>query len=370
MESVASLEPAGAGGARRVTQVLPLRALDIVSPAPRAIWNDVVAADPHALVTQTPAWTDALCANPLYVDASRLYITPLGRQMIVPMVRRRGFPGRLRMEASLAAHWGFGGILAADGVTSDDVRIVLSDLQQRRALRQTIRPNPLDQELWAAHSADVVRVDRRAHVIDLTAGADAVWSAFRSNARRAVRSAEKHGVTVEHDTRGRLLPQFFDLLELSRERWSKQLHEPAWLARIRNRGMDSLEKWQRISAALDGRCHVWLASVDAKPAAGIIVLQGRNAHYTRGAMDKDVAGPSYANYALHWQALQHACAEGSQAYHMGESGTSTSMARYKEQFGARPYDYEELRIERLPLTRADHAIRSAVKRVVGFKDAE
>ena len=353
-----------------MTSVLPLRALDVVSPVPRAIWNDVADSDPHTLVTQTPAWTDALCANPLYRDASRLYITPLGRHIVVPMVRRRGLPGRMRMEASLPAHWGFGGIIAIDGATNDDVRIVLGDLQHRHVLRQTIRPNPLQHELWAAHGADIVRVPRRAHVIDLTDGADAVWSAFRSNARRAVRSAEKRGVAVEHDTRGRLLPAFFELLELSRVRWSRQLHEPAWLARLRNRATDSLEKWQRISAALDGQCHVWLASVDAKPAAGIIVLQGANAHYTRGAMNKDVAGPSYANYALHWQALQHACEQGSRSYHMGESGTSTSMARYKEQFGAQPYDYEELRIERLPLTRADQAVRSTVKRVVGFKDAE
>ena len=353
-----------------MTQVLPLRALEIVSPAPRAIWNDVAAADPHALVTQTPAWTDALCASGFHRDASRLYVTPLGRNIIVPMVRRRGLPGRTRMEASLPAHWGFGGVLAPDGATTDDVRIALSDLQQRRVLRQTIRPNPLHHDMWAAHTSGVVRVPRRAHVIDLAGGPDAVWDNFRSNARRAVRSSEKKGVTVEHDTQGRLLPQFFGLLELSRVRWSKQLHEPAWLARMRNRATDSIEKWQRISATLAGQCHVWIASVDAKPAAGIVVLMGRNAHYTRGAMDKDVAGPSYANYALHWRALQLACEQGARSYHMGESGTSTSMARYKEQFGARPYDYEELRIERLPLTRADTAIRSTVKRVVGFKDAE
>ena len=44
---------------------------------------------------------------------------------------------------------------------------------------------------------------------------------------RAVRSAEKHGVTVEHDTCGRLLPAFFEVRELSRVRWRRQLHEPA-----------------------------------------------------------------------------------------------------------------------------------------------
>jgi hypothetical protein len=54
---------------------------------------------------------------------------------------------------------------------------------------------------------------------------------------------------------------------------------------------------------------------------------------------------------------------------MGESGTSASLARYKEHFLAQPVPYAEYRFERVPLTRADVAARSLVKRAIGFKDA-
>ena len=66
---------------------------------------------------------------------------------------------------------------------------------------------------------------------------------------------------------------------------------------------------------------------------------------------------------------QLACELGCTAYHLGESGQSASLAQYKEKFGARPVDYAELRMERLPYTRTDQAARSAVKKVLGFRDA-
>jgi hypothetical protein len=351
-----------------VIQVLPAIASEIISPAPRDIWRDVAQADPDTLVTQTPGWTDALCASPQWEDVSRVYVTPGNRLLVVPMVRRRGLPTRLGTAASMPTHWGFGGVLAPGGVTTDDVNVVLRESATRPFVRQMFRPNPLHAAQW--NTGGTTRVARTAHVINLELGAEGVWKAFKSNARRAVRSSEKKGVTVEHDTRGALLPEFFGLLEISRKRWAMQLHEPAWLARRRNSAIDTLAKWQRISAHLDGGCHVWIARVDGAPAAGIIVLQGANAHYTRGAMDKALAGPSYANFALHWRAIQEACAAGARSYHMGESGTSESMARYKEQFGAQRVDYAELRIERMPLTRADTLLRSSVKRVIGFKDPE
>ena len=86
-------------------------------------------------------------------------------------------------------------------------------------------------------------------------------------------------------------------------------------------------------------------------------------------MNKELAAPTCANHLLEWLAIRSACAAGCDAYHLGESGPSRSLARYKEQFGARPVDYAEHRFERLPLTRADTLARSAVKRALRFRDA-
>ena len=56
------------------------------------------------------------------------------------------------------------------------------------------------------------------------------------------------------------------------------------------------------------------------------------------------------------------------AYNLGERGRSTTLSRFKEKFGARPHDYAELRLDRLPWTRSEAAARAVVKRILGFRD--
>jgi hypothetical protein len=339
----------------------------VVSPVPRADWQAVWRADPDALPTQQPGWTDAATTARGTVDASRLYVTDDGRRLVLPMVRRGVGPAGV--EASMPVHWGFGGLVAEGGVGPEDVRLVLDDLVSRRVARQSIRPNPLHAAAYEQYApAGAISVARRAHVLDLRSGVDVVWKGFADSRRRAIRKAERSGVEVEEDATGRLLPEFFALLEHSEQRWAQQQHEPAWLARWRARLRDTLPKWQAIARHLDGGCRVWLARHDGVPVAAIIVLFGANAHYTRGAMDKDRAGPLRANDLLMWRAIQAACAEGAGTFHLGESGESRSLADYKERFGARPVEYPELRFERLPITRADRLARSAVKRLVRFRE--
>jgi hypothetical protein len=161
---------------------------------------------------------------------------------------------------------------------------------------------------------------------------------------------------------------FYALWERSLARWAAQQHEPVWLARRRGHHRDPYAKLERIARTLGDACRVWVAWHDGEPAAALIVLQGTNAHYTRGAMDKDLAGPTRANYLLHRLAIEDACAAGCRRYHMGESGRSASLAQFKTRFGARPHPYAEYRLERVPLSAADAGLRTAVKRAIRFRD--
>jgi hypothetical protein len=342
---------------------------DVVSPAPRALWDATRLEDPDSIPTQAPAWTDAVCAAGRWVDASRLYRVDGGRRIVVPAVRRR-VGGSFGVEASMPTHWGFGGLIADGGVTAADVRLVLDDLAARRIVRQSIRPNPLHGHLYRdAAPRGSVEIARRAHVLDLAGGVDVVWKGFSTSRRKAIRKAEKSGVEVECDATGRLLPEFFQLYASAEARWAEQQHEPMALARFRRRFRDTLEKWQTIAAHLDGGCRQWVARHNGRPVASIIVLFGVNVHHTRGVMDKDLAAPVRANDLLYWRAIQAACETGAESYHLGESGTSGPLSEYKERFGARPFDYPELRLERLPITRADNAARTVVKRMIGFRDS-
>jgi hypothetical protein len=280
--------------------------------------------------------------------------------MVLPLLRRRG------IVSSLPEGLGMGGLVGAPR-TSDAVAQVLQDLQGATPLSLRIRPNPLEADLWrSARPERAVAVPRRAHVLDLSPGPDALWDQLHKSTRRSIRKAQKAELEIVCDTEGDLLDEFDHLYGLSVQRWAGNQNEPLLLARWRNRGRGSAGRLR--TRAVGSGFQLWVARVDGQPAAAIIVLVGSVAHYTKGAMDRELASPTRANHLLQWSAIEAAAAKGCPTYHMGDTGTSTSLARFKESFGAQPVDYEELRLERLPLTRADRHLRSAVKRVVGFRE--
>jgi hypothetical protein len=338
----------------------------VISPAPRQAWAELLAADPQALVSQTPAWLDCVCSVTGARDASRLYDFGGGRTLLLPLVRLRRRPGTY---ASFPPAWGFGGLVGYDP-TACEVRAVLSDLRDHCGLSVRVRPNPLQHAVWdAAKPFGVAALERRAHAIDLSEGFDHVWShGFSGRARNHVRRAEKAGVTVEVDSTGRLVPVFYDLFERSVERWASKQNEPLALARLRARRRDPLPKLRRMVEDLDGAARLSVAYAGDRPAAAILVLQGANAQYTRGAMDIEIAGPTRANYLLHRVAIEDACRSGCATYQMGETGDSRSLAQFKEALGARPYPYAEYLHERLPLSAVDGGARRAAKRILGFRD--
>ena len=346
--------------------------MNVTCPAPRSAWRELLAVDGEALVAQSPEWVDAVCAGGGYEDASRLYETTRGTRLVLPLVRRRGpWPKAFAPRYSMPHAWGMGGLLADRPVRREDVAEVIADLASGPALRTAIRPNPLHGGLWASaiNGSGVAAIDRCAHVIDLDGGPDAVFKRFGRSARAGVRKAERSGVEIECDSTGRLVPVFYELLELSVRRWASQQHEPLALAQWRARRRDPLEKFVRIASALGDTLKVWVAWKDGVPAAAMLVLLGANASDTRGAMNKEIAGPTNANDLLQWRAIEDACEAGCRSYHLGESGTSRSLAHFKEKFGARPVPYSEYRIERLPLTRAEGLSRNLVKRTLRFRDA-
>ena len=342
----------------------------VTSPAPRDTWRAVLASDPTALVFQTPEWMDCICRFGPYEDVSRLYELPDGRRLVLPIVRRRNLPGPLMSEASLPTSWDPGGIVAPGGVRAEDLITVLSDLADRRILRISLRPGPLDAPAWAlARPPDAVVVPRLAHVLELDGGFERVWKKrFTGRARTAVRKAERAGLEVERDTTGRLVPVAYELFERSIDRWATRQHEPLALARWRHRRRDPIRKFELIAETLGKACRTWVAWQGTKPAAAALVLQGGNASYVRGMMDKNLAGPTCANYLLQRLAIEEACEAGCRYYDMGETGGSDSLALFKTSFGARAYRYAEYHIERLPITAFDRRARRLAQRVIGFHD--
>lgn len=345
---------------------------EVVDPAPRDEWRAVLAGDTRALPEHAPEWVDAVCATGPYRDASRLYDTEDGRQFVLPLVRRTGPAGTGGWLQSFPPAWGIGGVVGA-GLDVEVVGRILADLRATGALRIGIRPDPLRYGIWAkaadASSVAVTRIPRRAHVLDLEGGPDAVFARMSQSGRRGIRLAERAGVRVEVDRTGELLDDYYRLYLSSLTRWAARQNEPVTLARLRGTRRDPLEKLKTISSALGKNVAVALAYRDDVPVAGTITLLGQSAHYTRGAMDAELVGNSHAPDLLQWHLLQLACELGCEVFHLGESGSSASLAQYKEKLGARAVDYAEFRLERLPYTRVDRAARTTVKKLLRFRDA-
>jgi hypothetical protein len=343
-------------------------AVEVFSPAPRDLWQKAISADSDALLSQTPGWLDTICAVDGWTDASRLYVWPSGRHLVLPMVGKR-IGGIGAIEDSYPPGWGFGGLVGDAHVTPDEAAAVFADLTSRRVFLQHICPNCLQGDAWLQI---IPRGERRtavsfrnAHVVDLEGGTGAIWKRFSENARRGIRKAEKQGLEVECDTTGRLLGTFEELWLLSTQRWAAQLGEPVWLGRLRGRRLNPQNRWRQIAERTGGGVVIWLARHYGEPVAAIVILRGPNDHYTRGAMHKELAGPTRANFLLHWLAIQDAFRRGARWYQMGLSGVGgDQVTRFKENFGARGYAFPELRLERLPITYVKGIARATAKRLI------
>jgi Acetyltransferase (GNAT) domain len=355
--------PMGDGTMMRGMSVSALAPVSIVSPAPRDVWDRLIASDPNSLPSQTGRWLDAVCSVAGLEDASRLYQAGDGRLVVLPLVRRKvlGVP---LLEASLPYGWGPGGLVAERGLLRpDDVRAVLADLTSRRVPLVRLRPSAATGMIWdEAVPPATIRRPHMAQTLDLRGGFDEVWHArFKSDTRSRVRRAERHGVVIERDDTGRLISVFQELYRKSVARWARHDGRHLLLARWRAARQEPNSKLRTVSAVMGASCRTYVAFVDGRAAAAIVVLLGgAGAAYWRGAMDEHTIGKTYANYLLHCTAIKDACDAGCSAYHMGDSAPGSKLAQFKSRFGAEERQYASYRIERVPLTAATDLARGTV----------
>jgi hypothetical protein len=336
----------------------------VISPAPRDAWDELVRTNRAVLVSQTPQWLDAICASGRYEDASRLYQAADGTKIVLPLVRRTG-PARLLLtELSLAPTWGSGGLVTARSLRSSDITAVFADLSTRAVVRTTVRPDFLQAPTWAAagHPAGVVTFPITHHVLDLSPEFSDIHRNFSKMARKAIRKAEREGVTIDSAPGGHNILTYQGLYERWVEHRARERGLPLPLARLvgiprRERigvslaSSPPLERLHLLSRLLGSVFRVWVASVGGIPVAAMITLiRGDVAIAWRATSDPARAGPVRAMDLLHRYAIEFACREGCRYYNFGESGGVESLMRFKMRFGATPRTFSGYRIERIPIT--------------------
>ena len=336
----------------------------VTSPAPREAWRAVFAADPEAMPTQSPEWSDCLCTARRYTDASRLYELPDGRRLVLPLAAlRRG--GVTIVEQGWPHGWGYGGLLVEGGdPTAADRGVVLADLARRRVLRSAVVPNPLAAAAWSqAAPARAVRAPDRTQVIDLSGGFDTVWAKrFRKETRNRVRKAEGVALDIRRETgAGRGVGMFAQLYRQAVDRWAIERGQPLWIAHTLAARRDRPGAVAAVARALGERCVIWsAATAGGEPVSVDVVLQhGRHTLAWLGAVDPALARETMATYRVQSMAIEDACDAGSRYFHLGESDAGSGVERFKRNFGAESIDYDTLRFEHLPLTAGERRLRTA-----------
>lgn len=360
----ASRAAAGAGVALAEDRLRPIA----VGAAARPGWEQVLASHPDLAVCHLPEWLDAICEAGPFVDATRLYRTPDGRLLVLPLVRRHWSSGPWGLYDSWPPYWegarDSGGLLGEDGVVRpDDVRDVVADLSRLWALRVRVVPSTADAEAWAVGAPPSVhRTALRSWVVDLSGGFEHVWTTgFSRSARAKCRRAEREGIEVEQDTGGRLLDVFDELYDRSLQAWADAYYLPTPLARRVIEARHPHHKLQIAARRLGERCQVWIARRGGTPVSGIVVFgHGAAATYWKGATDKALVGSSGATDLLHRLAMEEACRAGRTRYDLGTSGLA-SLTAFKESIGARRVDHLAYEVEHLPLTACQDALRTAFK---------
>ncbi|WP_108667462.1 GNAT family N-acetyltransferase [Euzebya rosea] len=341
-----------------------IRLREVVAPAPPAEWSAVAATDPHTLVSQTPAASRAAARSWGAADGSRLYTFADGTRAVLPGVRI-GVGSAARL-ASQPGAWGFGGLIADQPLRPSHVAAVLDDLRRRGPAQVHLRPNPLDAAVWhdAGRGAPVVR-PASAGVLDLRGGWDRVQDeGFSKSTRRLVRRAQREGIEVRCSRTDGDIDAFLQLLAMSVTRWARRDGEIPAVAHLRKRIRDPRRRLRRLRDAIGPSFRLYLALLDGHPISGALVLQGGNAHYTRGAMDIDAVGQTGATHLLQATAIRAAAEAGCAHYHMGDSAPGSGLESYKQRFGAVPVPYASYRLERLPFTRWETVARGTARAVL------
>jgi hypothetical protein len=344
----------------------------ILSPAPRDVWTALLHEDPCALPTQTPEWTDWLCRTRGYSDASRLFVFPDGRRLLLPLLARRA-AGLRATEESMPYGFGYGGPLVPGGQpTPDETRAIVADLASRSVIRSSLVANPLTADGWAAAAPPgTIKVPYLAHVLDLDGGFGHVWAhRFRKDVRRNVRRATEAGVEVRTGGSSEMAEAFGELNRRSVDRWADQRGQPRWLARLAERRRGRPGQLASAGPVLGPMLATWTAHLDGEPvAAYATLLFGEQAYSWMSAMDKGLADRTGAGVLLRSLAIEQACDAGARWFHFGESDPGSGVAAFKERFGATPRHYTALRFERLPITRAEQRVRATLGRLTERRHA-
>lgn len=294
--------------------------MDIIENPTPDFWSDIAAHSECATFYHTPAWAKTLAATyPEYHVAPRGFMFDDGTRALMPLLCSQQGVFRKKFRYKSFGFGSYGGPVYTgcwDSVKNEELYRYFT--AKRVSLHIDGSP------LWPHDLPDYFTketVSTYALRIDTTA--DAVWKRFSSGHQRGIKTAQKKGVTVRKASSRADHETYCAIYKDTLERWGDTtiITFP-----------DSLT----LSLLAPGNDAVvlWLAEVEDKPVAGIIIFYwNMMAHYWRGASLRGYED-YHANTLLQWTVIQDALAKGYRLYDFAPSGALGGVEEFKRRFGA------------------------------------
>jgi hypothetical protein len=242
-------------------------------------------------------------------------------EVLIPLVRRKFFGSLLTLHWSMPSYT-YGGWISVSPMSPAHGQAVVSRLHSFRDCVWRENPyDPLAGELDLHHD-----LDDFTQAIDLRDGMTAAEDRFDHAHRKAVKKAERNGVTIAEATHFDEWMSYFSLYEQTRERWkAKNL--------LRNRGAGPA-LFKAIYESPTPHRKLWLARINGELAAGIICFYWKGhavAWHGAGAASCFKYRP---NNVLYEHAIRQAAETGCSWFDCNPSAGLAGVVDFKEHLGA------------------------------------
>lgn len=305
--------------------------MKILEPVPTHIWQDIAEKCPWATYFHTPQWASLIVKTfPTYSVASTGYILNGGPLVVVPCVSRekkglfRNKKDYKSMEPGV-----YGGFIAGRDLLQDEIEQIVSHMLKMknttgRIVETPFKPLNLSPQLKSKKMWT--------HIVELGTEFDIVRKKFNRGQKSNLNQAKRKKVAIRQAETQEDIIQYFCIYQQTIKRWSQNTTTTY-----------PRELFLNLFLQRDRHISFWLAEVEGEIVAGIIVLAwNRNLIYWHGSALRDYF-KYYPNNLLQAAVMEWGCGNGFTHYDMGPSMGLEGVIKFKESFGAKPYEFKSYR---------------------------
>jgi CelD/BcsL family acetyltransferase involved in cellulose biosynthesis len=286
----------------------------VLDPLTDSRWNDLLVRHPRASVFHSRGWLEALKRTYGYEP---IVLTTTGSGPLdngLALCRIRTFLSRRLVSLPFSDHCE--PLVDAPEDLSEMIEFLRGEVEKRRCRSFELRPRSFVPGGLAEGDGYFL------HTLDLARSTQEIFAGFHhSSTQRAIRRAEREGLSYEAGTSEPLLTQFYDLLRQTRRRHGLPPQPTAW--------------FHNLLAGFGDALTMHLASKDGRPVAGILTLSFKKTMvYKYGGSDAahhQLGGMPF----LFWRAIQDAKAQGIEELDLGRSDLDQpGLLAFKDHLGA------------------------------------